>query len=206
MKIKNIIIIILLLTLSFLTIFYTCFSKKFEIIAENHLNKEIKLIISDYKSYVKIDNKDLLSIEKNNNNEIIYMNYNMDKIYKVVDEIVSYIEKKESILEKGIWLNIPMGTLSNNIFLANFGPKIPVGLHFIGKIIPEVKTSVNNYGLNNALISIILEIKISYRIISPVKYVDEEISYEVLLDSFITQGSVPNWYNNIPKEKVFLEK
>ena len=69
----------------------------------------------------------------------------------------------------------------------------------------EVKTDVVNYGLNNALVNVFLEIKMNYKIITPVSYPEKEIKYTIILDTFITQGSVPNWYNSFLDENVFLE-
>ncbi len=205
MKIKYIILSIISITSILLIIFYNIASPKFEVIASSILDKEIKKNINDYKEYISIDTNNLLIIEKNSKEEIIYMSYNMNKIYEIANEIIRVLESKNEKLEQGILTSIPIGTITNNIFLSRIGPKIPIKIHFVGNSLAEIKTDVTNYGLNNALIKIILVINISYQIITPIKYPSKELSYEIILDTIITQGSVPNWYNNLPKEKVFLE-
>ena len=193
------------LVIIMLIIFYCFGSGFFFEVASNELEKDIKFILNDYNNYIQLDSFDLISVKKNVKDEIIYIHYNMDKVYYLVGQIVEYIEKEKSKLENGIWRSVPIGVATNNVFLSFMGPKIPVGVRFVGKVMSEVKTNVTNYGLNNALISIILEIKMDYKIITPVTYPEKEIKYTILLDTFITQGSVPNWYSNIPNEKVFME-
>lgn len=205
MKIKYIIITIVILTIIMLISFYCFGSSFFFEVASNELEKDIKFIINDYHQYIEIDSTDLINVKKNNKDEIIYIHYNMNKVYYLVGQIVEYIENEKSKLENGVWRSVPIGVVTNNVFLSFMGPKIPVGVKFVGKIMSEVKTNVTNYGLNNALISIILEVKMDYKIIIPVNYPEKEIKYTILLDSFITQGNVPNWYGSIPNEKVFME-
>ena len=58
----------------------------------------------------------------------------------------------------------------------------------------QIKTKVTDYGLNNALIEIYLNIKIHYKIIGISETDDETLEYDILLDSRIIQGNIPNWY------------
>lgn len=196
---------IVFLTITMLISFYCIGGHFFLEVASNDLEREIKYILNDYQRYVTLDSSDLINISKNKNDEIIYMHYNMNKVYYLVEQILKYIESEKSLLEKNVWRTIPIGVITNNIFLSSLGPKIPVCVKFIGKIMAEVKTDVVNYGLNNALVNVFLEIKMNYKIITPVSYPEKEIKYTIILDTFITQGSVPNWYNSFLDENVFLE-
>ena len=46
------------------------------------------------------------------------------------------------------------------------------------------------------LLEVYLNVKISYEIISPVTEEEKTLEYQLLLDSKVIQGSVPNWYSS----------
>ena len=89
---------------------------------------------------------------------------------------------------------MPLGVVSNSVFFANLGPKIPVYLHFIDSVLTQVKTKVTDYGINNALLEVYLNVTISYEIISPVTETKKTLDYQLLMDSKVIQGRVPNLY------------
>ena len=98
-------------------------------------------------------------------------------------------------------LNIPIGMASNSPFLNNFGPKIPIGIQYIDTVFTQVKTNIQAYGINNALIEIYLDISLTYEIISPVTKENEELKYSLLIDSVIVNGVVPNLYGKTFESK-----
>ena len=58
-----------------------------------------------------------------------------------------------------------------------------------------MKTNVTDYGINNVLLEVYLNVKISYEIVSPVMEEEKTLEYQLLMDSKVIQGVVPNWFS-----------
>ena len=99
-------------------------------------------------------------------------------------------------LKRGIIFEIPSGLIFNNAFFNNLGPKIPVRLNLVGDVISEVRTNVTNYGINNALIEIKINLKLTEQVILPIATNKIEIDLSVPIALKIIQGTVPNYYLN----------
>ena len=77
------------------------------------------------------------------------------------------IDYDEAKLKKGIIFEIPSGIVFNNAMLSNIGPKIPVKLNLVGDIVSNVNTRVTNYGINNALIEVSINMSVTEQVILP---------------------------------------
>lgn len=99
-------------------------------------------------------------------------------------------------LKKGIIFEIPSGLVFNNVLLSNIGPKIPVKLNLIGDIASNIRTVVTNYGINNALIEVVINIKVYEQVILP--YTSKQITVETDIPIAIKllQGETPSYYYN----------
>ena len=95
----------------------------------------------------------------------------------------------------GIVLALPFGIVSDSVLFSNLGPNIPVSIHFIDSVLSQVKTNVTDYGINNVLLEVYLNVKISYEIVSPVMEEEKTLEYQLLMDSKVIQGVVPNWFS-----------
>lgn len=107
----------------------------------------------------------------------------------------NYLSEEED-LKRGIIFEIPSGLVFNNLFLNNLGPKIPVRLNLVGDIISEITTNVSNYGINNALIEIRINLKLTEQVLLPITSNRIEIEVSVPIALKIIQGNVPNYYLN----------
>lgn len=112
-----------------------------------------------------------------------------------IDEIGYKILEKYNYkaLKKGTFINIPLGYLTGSPFLASYGPKIPIKIHLIGDVRTDIKTSTQNYGLNNTLLKIYIYIEVVTQSVFPlVSNIQTTIvEYPVVLK--IIQGEVPNY-------------
>ena len=200
-------------------------SPKLIYIAEQNLTKYIDTVASDFQIFLDSSGKyeDFLQIKENEQGEISSVDYNMVEIYSLASELTAYLQEslKKAYQQKtipytnqtlnskvtdGIILDIPLGIISNSPFLANLGPKIPVTIRFINSVFSNVKTRLTNYGINNAMIEVYLNVTISYEVILPVTKETKEKSYELLIDSKLIQGKVPEWYNkSFESQSAFLE-
>lgn len=176
------------------------------------INKAISKHITE-----KVSAEELFEITKDSNGEIKSIDYNSAIINKFLTEttnsvqinlqniekgeieglefsdaiLVDYDQKK---LEKGIIYEISSGVLLGNPILANVGPKIPVKISLVGDAISNITTDIKNYGINNALIEVNVNIKMNEKIILP--FYSELITVEtkVPIAIKIITGSVPKYY------------
>ena len=192
----------------FVFFFFAWFSKvatpKFIHLSQLQMEQYITHVASDFKLLIEKNYSDeFLEITENNQGEITSIHYNMPKIYEMADQFTNTLEINmydyRELYEydynqmkhpDGILLMYPLGILSNSVFLSNLGPKIPVLMKFVGSVFSNVKTRAKDYGINNAL----LEVTITYEILTPITMEENQFTYELLLDSKVIQGSVPNFY------------
>lgn len=144
-------------------------------ISENNINSsEINKLISDIT--LEIENN-FNSIEHGNTLNIKYLDsYNSDD------------------LKKGVIYKIPLFAITKSTLLMNIGPKVPVRLHLYGDIRSNIQTKVSNYGINNALIEIVMNIEINTNVILPFISENEPINVSIPLLMKIIKGDIPNYY------------
>ena len=192
-------------------------SKRLIDIAHVKLNEFMDYFLSNKVNYdlFKGDNlKDIIVINKNSDGEILYVSYDMDKSYKVLDLVTKELENTINDLENGnvgntqnirggkngILLKFPM-FIGNNAIISNLGPKIYVPINFVGSILTNLKTKITDYGINNALVEIYVTVKLSTNIISPTSSKEMVIDYDALIASVVVNGRVPSVYGGIIQSK-----
>ncbi len=99
-------------------------------------------------------------------------------------------------LKKGIIYEIPSGLVFNNVIMTNIGPKIPVRLSLLGDVSTNFKTDVTNYGINNALIKLVITVEIKEQVILPFTSKQISVKTEVPLALKLMQGDIPHYYFN----------
>ena len=182
-------------------------SPKLSYIANLEFTKVVNQVSSSYQNLPNFSLDDLLIVTLNDKNEILTVDYQMQKIYQisneVTKEIMENINKSSSSpyltdyhQDNTVLLMMPMGIVSDYVFLNNLGPRIPVVFHFVNSVFTNVKTKMTNYGINNALVEIYLEVSLKYDLITPVQMQSQSLDFNVLLGAKIINGTVPNWYGN----------
>lgn len=226
-KEKKLIIILLILFCTMFSI--VLIGKKITPILMIYAEKKSKTIANTIivqavnNNVLKEMDKNKLFIETTDNNgNIISTNFDSIEMNKVLNEITicveNYLEELEtgnidklklsrSLKEKyglkkskkGIVYEIPSGIIFNNSLLSNLGPKIPVKINLNGDVITNVKTDVTNYGINNALIKVSINIKVYMQVIIPFKTEEIVVESDVPLVMRLIKGEVPNYYYPIEK-------
>ncbi|MBQ2639947.1 MAG: sporulation protein YunB [Bacilli bacterium] len=220
-KLKNIIFIISsVLVLSFFLIQIS--SKRINPILYNYINLEAERITSNIingsvnEILSKEIDKNLFIIEKNKNEEIQIINYNTKEVNKLLKNISKNIQRKLILLEdgklkqatisdtfkgkrfnyvkNGIVCEIPVGSLSNNGFIANMGPIIPIKMSFLGQINSNLETKVTNYGINNLYLEINVKVEVKEKVTMPKMSKNSTIKVTAPLTVKIIQGVVPEYY------------
>src|SRR5574344_990910 len=127
------------------------------------------------------DLKDIIELVRNNKDEIVAVNYNMNITYNILKVISNKLEdgfnnnlsdiSKYNITNNNsdIILSYPMGIVSDNVYFNNFGPNVPIKISFLTNLVTGIKTNVNNYGINNVLVSAYLNVDVVSNIVVPLQ-------------------------------------
>lgn len=203
-----IIMLIIVNTIAILNYYKNNLSYKLIDISKNTIEVYNNYLIMNFISndiLSKSDLNDIIKLNKNNKDEIISIEYDTKLTYKllkiVTDElyqIVSQTTYKDILdydfdIKDDLVIYYPVLLSSNNIFLNNLGPKVPVRIKFLSSLLTNINTKVTSYGLNNVLLEIYINITISDDIVIP--YYKDKISkdYNVLLSSKVVMGTLPNY-------------
>lgn len=225
-KISNIIILIIILVIICILIIFKIFNNRirpvFLNIAESEAKKIATLVINDavsrqLASDLTVDK--LFNMTTDNKGNITSIDFNSVMVNKVLTTTTSttilnlkYIEEgkidmlelPDSIivsydkedLKKGIIYYIPTGTIFGNTILSNIGPKIPVKFSLIGSVTSNINTKITNYGINNALIEVYVELTVGIEVILPLITDTTEVKTSIPIAIKLIQGNIPEYYAN----------
>lgn len=211
------VLLIILLTIFWLSHFNKAINHNLIKISEIELRKLTYSFITDKINNSVINKEtvqDILVINKNEEDKILFVDFNLDKAYKLLDSVsdvlsqafkatengeldIAYLDKALSHQANGFVLSIPFGSTLNNTFFYNFGPKLPVKINFVGSLLTNLKTKITNYGLNNALVEVYIYIEISNEIMTPFKTKEVKLEYDAVIASMMIEGEVPNFFNGM---------
>ena len=224
-KIINTIIIILIFLVLFIIIFINYYSNKSKKVlmayAESETRKLTILVINKAITKQMSDSwaNDIFDVVYNDKGEIILIDFNSQNTAKILSTMTSLIELNlraieegkidmlelpnnslESydmdLLDKGIITYIPFGIATGSSLLYNLGPKIPVKLSLLGDVITGFSTDVTEYGINNALIKLMIDVKVDTRIILPIISEEITINANIPIAMKVVQGKIPDYYMN----------
>lgn len=189
--------------------------------AEAESKKLIVLIINKAvtKQINNVDTNDIFDITYNKDGEVILIDFNSKRTSIALSTITSLVELNlraieegkidmielpdnsldsfdTDLLDKGIILEVPLGVINDSAFLTNLGPKIPVRLSLIGDVSSGFSTEVEEYGINNALITLNIDIEVNAKIILPIISDDMNITASIPIAMKVVQGKIPEYYLN----------
>ena len=172
------------------------------------INKSVGEVIKEF------DSNDLFDVKYNGEGEVVLVDFDSKKSSIVLGNITNLIEYylkgikdgdvdvvKEyyddyeiNLLKKGIIEEIPFGIVFNSSYLNNIGPKIPVRISFTRDIETGFSTDVVEYGINNALLKLNVNITMNVRVILPIISDNVKTNFTVPITMKVIQGKIPNYY------------
>ena len=181
-------------------------------ISKTVINESVNKTISD-----NVDISELFHIEKDNSGNIQMIDFDSQVVNEMLDVVNENVKKyfielengKSSIVDvknnlitntaivsskQGIIFEIPIGMVSNNAFLSNVGPKIPVKVSLSGEMESNIKTEIEEYGINNSVLKIIINVTVSEQIILPLVSKKITVDNDVPIAIKMIQGQIPNYY------------
>jgi sporulation protein YunB len=115
---------------------------------------------------------------------------NIDALELPEGEHISKDEQGE-----GIIYSIPLGQATNNALIGNLGPRVPVRFYVVGEVQTDVKETIQQYGINNALIEIAVEIEVNVEVVIPFSTQTATVRNTIPIAIKAVQGQVPSYYN-----------
>ena len=215
------IIFVVLLTIFLLSKFMNNINHSLILISTNEITRVTYEFITerlDSSVFNETNLEDILVIEKNSQGEILYVDFDLEQAYLVMDQVSSILNDSFKDLESGnvsvayldqelshdlgsMVLSIPIGNSFQNMYFYNFGPKVPVRVNFIGSVLTNLKTKVTNYGFNNALVEMFIYIEFKTQIMAPFNVEEVTLKYDAVIASMMIEGEVPQFYGGtIEKE------
>ena len=198
-----------------LLLFYSSsVTKKSVILINQKTDKIIYQFFSDLITNDVINNtsvNDILKITKNSSGEILTVDYDLEKTYKILTDVSEILKESINNLENGLidvnlfdkyvkqcrnglLLYIPLFLGLDNIFLNNIGPKIPVVVNFNESLLTNIRTKVTNYGFNNALLEVYITVEMQKLIITPIEESQNKFQYDILIAALVVNGRIPEFY------------
>lgn len=155
----------------------------------------------------KIDINKLFVINKGSTDEILTVSLDSIIVNKINDDVSDACEDNLRLMEEGKYQElkdkfnigeeyflVPSGIIFNNTILNSIGPKIPINLKMIGNVTSNIKTDVKEYGINNSLITISVNIEVELMVILPFTSDYIKISNDIPISIKLIQGKVPQFY------------
>ena len=96
--------------------------------------------------------------------------------------------------EGGVVFFVPLGQAANIPLLGNLGPKIPIRFHVIGNVQSTVEQSIDEFGINNAMVDIGIRLKVNVQIIVPLASKMSTVEQRIPVAMGLIQGQVPQIY------------
>ena len=154
------------------------------------VNDDDEIISVDFDS--KVVNSVLYDITNSIENDLILIDNG--KLDEIGIPISNFYEKNDV---SGIVYYIPFGVVTGSSVIADIGPKIPVKNKLIGSVYSNVKTEVMEYGINNAIIKIYIEVEVNEQVILPFLSKKVTIKSNVPVLMKMVQGKIPSVYGGM---------
>ena len=211
----NIFIITIFISIFFTILLMTVISKRAIPIFMDYAiseirNNSIAIINNAISTELSSFDNNLMNISKNSQNDIQMVDFNSKLVNSILTDLTKNILIDLKKMETGkkelsfgklyvsneLIYSIPLGRATNNIFIANLGPKIPIKLNVVGDIYSNIKTDIREYGINNALVEIMVNVTLTERVIMPFKSNEIKISVNVPISIKLIQGNIPKYYGS----------
>lgn len=211
MRIKKLIFFIKL----FLFLFIIAFTISF---ISGYFSKRVKLYIKQKATLISsqmianaIDEEVLPSIDLNNLVNTVYNeNQNIDSIYintyqindilsKTTASIASHLESLEN--KEITNLTLPLGIIISDVLFYDIGPNIKIKIYPIGAVKSDVISVIEEYGINNSVFKLQIEVKVSFAVVIPLQKEEVNVTTAIPIVVQIIQGEVPRYYFNSAEGK-----
>lgn len=169
-------------------------------ITTDFINEAIK------KKLNALEVEEVIEMVMNKDGEIISVDFNTNAINKNLYLITNEIQKNIKSIEKfnsnyikkdGAVYYIPSGVASGLPVISNIGPKIPIQTYMTGNVVSNIKTEISEYGINNALLKVNVQVQTRINIVLPFVSKESDIIVDIPIAMKVIQGKIPQVYGGL---------
>jgi sporulation protein YunB len=136
---------------------------------------------------------DLVQLEKDINNRIVFMQINMILVNKIKSDAQLHIQQSLKQLERHQF-RIPFGQVFGTKLLASHGPAIKLNLMPVGVVNIDVVDSFAEAGINQTRHRIYLQVESKVKVIVPLLSSEIPVKTQIPIADAIIVGPVPHFY------------
>lgn len=145
-------------------------------------------ILKEYSNQFNYD--EIIKVEKDNDGNINLLKADTLKMNKIACDVS--LDAETEIKKMGsVGVKIPIGYISKNNILAQYGPKFTMKVQPIGYTETTYLSKFESAGINQCRHKIYVEVKTNIRIFLPLRNKDIEVVNEVPISETIIVGKVP---------------
>lgn len=96
----------------------------------------------------------------------------------------------------GIVFFVPLAQALNLPLLGNLGPRVPIRFHIIGNVASDVTKSIEEFGINNAMVEVNIDLKVNVQIIIPFASKQTTVEQSIPVAIGLVRSQVPNIYTD----------
>lgn len=204
MNSKKIVFFIKLFTYIFIILFIITFisnyfSDRVKTYIKQKATLESSMIIAsaierEVLSNIDLDNLFITVKSENENIDSIYINtYQVNNILALTtSSITSQLNNLENQdLEQ---LTLPLGIILSDVLFYDLGPEIKIKLYPVGAVKCDVKSVIEEYGINNSIFRLEIDVSVSFAVVVPLQREEIEVNTAIPVVVQIIQGEVPRFY------------
>ncbi|MFB1082401.1 sporulation protein YunB [Jeotgalibacillus sp. JSM ZJ347] len=214
-------VLFLLMTAIGLAVINTGIKPTLMIYAESQTQKIGALVISKAVNREIANVMDINEIIENvptDSAEMVTTKFNTEIINRVLAETTELVQEQLRAIERGdtsilkslteldlevedagnlegIVYTVPLGQATGNALLGNLGPKVPIRFHAVGSVTSNIKSNIDEFGINNAFVEINIHLVVNVQIIVPFATEVTTIEQDIPVAMGLIQGQVPEIYN-----------
>lgn len=139
----------------------------------------------------------LMKVKHDKNGNVSTIDVNTKQVNEILTSTTTYIEKYlQEVEEGGESMSVPLGRITDNAFLGNVGPDIPVEFTTVGNVHTDIKQKFEEHGINNTAIKIVMEVEVTLQVLIPLHTDEVKVKQEIPIATKIVQGKVPEYYGS----------
>lgn len=149
-----------------------------------------------------VDFNEIIVMEKDNQGNIMAVNFNFEQYSRIVGETTSRIQNRMKEFEEDhVEISVPLGLATKSVFLEHYGPKIPVSLVPVGSVKTRLETGLEQAGINMVLVTVYIYVEVNLRIIIPFATEQKTVTTMIPITEAIIVGKVPDYLYDNPAGK-----
>lgn len=138
---------------------------------------------------------DLIKLKYDEYGNVIYAYLDVTKAQNIrIDSSLKLNDLSNKLEEQTNYINVPVGYTFTRKFFFSDGMKIPVKLSVYNAYETKIVSNVLDYGINNQLYEIYLNIKVDVYVQIPLQKEIITLDNNILLCSGILNNDIPNYY------------